>query len=104
MGFYRDKDISGDHAFLVDNGNYRMLDGPDSTNTQAYGLNDAGQIVGAYVDAGGTPGFLLDHGVYTRLDVDGVTFATGINASGQIVGWYKVDFDVPHGFLAIPGP
>jgi probable HAF family extracellular repeat protein len=35
----------------------------------------------------------LDQGTYTTLDVPGSTqtFANGINASGQIVGWYDDD-------------
>jgi probable HAF family extracellular repeat protein len=60
--------------------------------------------VGSYRDAAGLllHGFLLDNGSYTTLDVPGssfaVTYATGINASGQIVGWYD-DGRTDHGFL-----
>ena len=40
-----------------------------STYTFANGINDSGQIVGEYYDAGGTQhGFLLDNGIYTTLD------------------------------------
>jgi probable HAF family extracellular repeat protein len=58
--------------------------------------------VGAYYDAGGTHGFLLDQGSYTTLDVPGsssrFTVANGINDSGQIVGYYQ-DAHPGHGFL-----
>jgi probable HAF family extracellular repeat protein len=52
-------------------------------------------------------GFLLDHGSYTTLDVPGLfnaTSATGINASGQIVGYYSGGFGSSlHGFLLDQG-
>jgi hypothetical protein len=49
-------------------------------------------------------GFLLDQGSYTTLDAPGSThtFANGINASGQIVGYYGANGR--HGFLATPTP
>jgi hypothetical protein len=55
-----------------------------------------GQIVGSYQGHG----FLLDKGNYTTLDVPGSswTWASGINASGQIVGCYG-DGNTSHGFL-----
>jgi probable HAF family extracellular repeat protein len=51
-------------------------------------------------------GFLLDQGSYTTLDVPGssYTFATGVNASGQIVGCYIDAAGGQHGFLATPVP
>ena len=71
---------------------YTTLDLPGATDTQALGINNAGQIVGAF-EAGGlqvpSHGFLLSGGAYTQLDVPGTvsgTVASGINASGQIVG------------------
>jgi hypothetical protein len=64
--------------------------------------------VGLYSGAAGQHGFLLDNGSYTTLDVPSATntyAATGINASGQIVGSY---FDLTkygnHGFVATPTP
>jgi probable HAF family extracellular repeat protein len=57
--------------------------------------------VGYYSDAAGTHGFLLDQGNYTTLDVpgSGFTYATGINASGQVVGFYFDAGGIGHGFL-----
>jgi probable HAF family extracellular repeat protein len=56
--------------------------------------------VGYYGAGTRTHGFLLDNGNYTTLDVPGSssTWATGINASGQIVGSYS-DGTGSHGFL-----
>jgi hypothetical protein len=61
--------------------------------------------VGAYEDVGGRHGFLLDHGIYTTVDVPGSTLteARGINDSGQIVGDCS-DAGGNHGFLATPVP
>ena len=49
MGSYTD--FIGTHGFLRDAlGGFITLDDPDTTlATQAYGINDAGQIVGSYI-------------------------------------------------------
>jgi probable HAF family extracellular repeat protein len=73
---------------------YTTLDVPGGFNTQPFGINDTGQIVGSY---GSTPGsfsshgFLLSGGNYKTLDVPGAayTVANGINNAGQIVGGYS---------------
>jgi hypothetical protein len=73
-------------------------------NSFAYGINDAGQIVGTYLSLG--HGFLYSGGFYTTLDDPLATsgnLARGINAAGQIVGEY-FDGSVGHGFLEITVP
>src|SRR5262245_65523912 len=70
--------------------------------TQAFGVNDADEIVGSYQDATGQHGFLLSGGTYTTFDLPLATlgtFATGINASGQIVGDYHNSTGRYSGFL-----
>ncbi|MGA2893337.1 MAG: hypothetical protein ABSE22_10730 [Xanthobacteraceae bacterium] len=62
------------------------------SGTHAEGFNDAGQVVGYYVDASGViHGFLYSAGAYTTLNdptaVNG-TVAEGINNGGEIVGYY----------------
>jgi probable HAF family extracellular repeat protein len=69
------------------------------SQTQAFGVNNSGQIVGRYVDSGGTShGFLLSGGSFTTIDVPGAgafgTTANGINNSGQIVGFYNVGSNI----------
>ncbi|PYR24832.1 MAG: hypothetical protein DMF92_21745, partial [Acidobacteria bacterium] len=76
---------------------------PGSTSTAARGINDSRDIVGTYfcaapcvnpqtaeVSAAGTHGFLLQDGVYTRIDVPAegrtATTARGIGEHGVIVG------------------
>src|SRR5262249_7599850 len=73
--------------------------------TEAFGINDVGQIVGQYSDLGGTHGFLLSGRTYTTLDdplATGDTFAYGINATGQIAGGYS-NATGSHGFLLSSG-
>jgi uncharacterized membrane protein len=71
--------------------------------TVAFGINNAGQIVGLFSDATGGHGFFRDSGgLFTTLDVPGrPTFALGINDAGQIVGDFN-DAAGTHGFLATP--
>jgi hypothetical protein len=54
----------------------------------------AGHIVGTYNDANGSHGFLDSGGLFSSVPFTGFldTFATGVNDSGQIVG-----FTVPEG-------
>jgi uncharacterized membrane protein len=87
---------------------YTTLDHPDAVfRTEAYGINDRGQIVGSYLDANiNFHGFVLSKGVYTTLDdlngVVGTTSAQGINDQGQIVGYYADNTGV-HSFLLSKG-
>ena len=90
---------------------------PGSTATAARGINNSGEIVGTYscatacvnpvtgeTSTPGTHGFLLQDGVYTRLDVPGGTGTTarGISEQGAVVGHYNVGA-VTHGFAYADG-
>src|SRR5262249_13462663 len=85
---------------------YTTIDDPAANSgvgTVATGINNAGQIVGYYVNASGVyQGFLYSGGTYTALsDPLGAngTYALGINDSGQIVGYYFDSNHIEHGFL-----
>jgi len=69
---------------------YTTLNVPGASATSAYGINNAGTIVGFYGDASGEHGYSLSNGTYTTLNVPGSTqtLALGINDTGTIVGWY----------------
>jgi probable HAF family extracellular repeat protein len=79
---------------------------PSATNgTQAFGINDMGQIVGTYNTSSGTHAFLYSGGVFTTIDdpVNGHTFAYGINNNGHVAGTLS-DGIGNHGFLRVSGP
>jgi hypothetical protein len=75
--------------------------------TQAFGINDSGQVVGEYFGTnnggigwgGDVHGFLYNASSYTPINdplASGGTFASSINGSDQIVGLYSGS---PTGFL-----
>jgi hypothetical protein len=90
---------------------------PGSSSTMARGINNSGDIVGTYAcspaagctltgaaGTAGSHGFLLQDGVYTRIDVPGGTntVARGISEQGTIIGHYGAA-GVTHGFAYSEG-
>jgi probable HAF family extracellular repeat protein len=81
-----------------------------ATETEAFGINDHGQIVGTYFGDAGRHGFLIVTSaagiLASTIDVPfrgaGQTQAFGINNGGKIVGRYFDAGGNPHGFLATP--
>src|SRR5258708_2526135 len=118
------------HGFLLSGGTFTTIGVPSpyvcyppcpTFETQASGINTAGQIVGAFDIAYWIfgdyllHGFLLSGGKYTTIDVPGAfaTQASGINDSSQIVGtfvdppyltddWVSIS-GASHGFLLSGG-
>lgn len=85
---------------------FTTIDAPGAGYTEAYGINNAGFIVGHFSDATGDHGFLRHpNGTYTTYDVSGAdqTVGFGINASGAIAGSYFGSPPAPQGFLRSPG-
>ena len=80
---------------------------PGASRTWAYGINDVGQIVGAYSDGGtASHGFIFQNGNYTTLDRPSFA-STGflrINNAGQITGFSNENIGSPSAaFLLDPG-
>ena len=77
------------HGFVWDRGRLTRFDVPGSLATAPFGINNAGQITGAYADAtGNNHGFVLQRGRYTTIDAPGRpanSAAWGINDRGQVV-------------------
>lgn len=103
------------HGFVDKNGTFTPLDFPGFPGflrgTYAHGINNSGQIVGyAWDQLNDTShGFVYSDGTFTTIDPPGsyATFATSINANGEIVGYYFThdpSVQVPLGFLADPTP
>lgn len=81
---------------------------PGAAGTFATDINDHGVIVGRYMSAGRTHGFVRDvDGAYTTIDYPGSSFTVvgAISDSGAIVGWYSFAAapTVRHGFLLKDG-
>jgi probable HAF family extracellular repeat protein len=84
------------------NFSFMQIDYPNGNGSAAYGINDAGQIVGSYWDSNGrTHGFTLNGTTYTSVDYPGAIFTDvyGVNTDGLIVGRYGVTSSNSQGFL-----
>lgn len=100
--------VSSDYVgFSYIDGKYETIDfpGDPETTTEPWGINDGGMIVGwynpmsAYLYA-----FVSKNGKYISFSYPGAveTAAYGINAAGQIVGTYTLDYETYHGFVTSP--
>jgi len=97
------------YAYKVEDGDYQLLDIPNSISSDARDVNPSGEIVGFFIDsANKTNGFLVRKGDFATIDFPGAdvvsTQARGINPQGDIVGFY-VSKDASgvshtHGFVA----
>ena len=97
-------------GFLLADGTFTTIDVPvpGARSTNPFGINARGDVVGSWVDSGGVQhGFLWPaHGPFTVIDGpastdDGPTIRTlakGINAAGDVTGYYDTALK-RHGFL-----
>ncbi len=102
VGFYNDQNGFETFGFLrTPKGRYVDIRVPGSKYTAPFKVNDRGEVVGLYADeAGSIHGFLWDGRDYETIDVADatLTWLTGINNRGQVVGFYVAD-GVAHGFV-----
>lgn len=80
-------------AFEYNHGSFKIIAPPGSIATQGQGINDKGQVVGAFIDSTGAQhGFLLTGAKYTTLNVPSHTLAsaTGIN-NRSLISLYAVN-------------
>jgi uncharacterized membrane protein len=105
VGYYAN--ASGTHGFLYSDGDFVTITFPGTAWTAAYGINNSGQIVGAYGpnELRGRHGFLRSGGRFSSIDFPGSTdtVARGINSRGQIVGDYLAPDGSRRGFLLSGG-
>ena len=82
-----------EHGFIrAANGTFTQVDVPGSIETEVFGINNNGDIVGRYLDSLGIQhGFERTNGIYIQINYsdpshDPNTYAWGINDAGRIVG------------------
>jgi uncharacterized membrane protein len=88
-------------------GSYIPVDFPGANATEAYGINDDGDVVGIYYFGPdwNVGGFLQHEGDFTTVDVPGAqgTMPRSINSRGEIVGQFWDADWFEHGFLLSKG-
>src|SRR5262249_52774262 len=77
------------HGFLLNQGQFTILNFPGATATQAFGLNNQRQVGGSYTDSAGLiHGFIWTKGVFQRPVDDpngpGATIINGINGARHV--------------------
>ena len=96
-------DYSAYHGFFLSHNTYTQYDvNINGFSTAVYGINDAGDFSGAYGNAAQPDqGFVNIGGVLTTFVVPGSfdTFASSINSTDQVAGYYDDESFVPHGFF-----
>src|SRR3954463_15670755 len=65
---------------------FMQIDVPGATDTQAQGINDAGQIVGLFSDSMGGHGFLDTAGTFTTIDVPSAIPVLGLTGYTYALG------------------
>ncbi len=81
---------------------YTKIQFPAALWTDIGGLNNAGRVVGSFLDAGGKfHGFLFDGTSYSAIDFPDATetYAFGIDAAGRITGSYATAPGPYHSFI-----
>jgi len=90
------------HGYLLRRGSFTSVEPPDSQFTVARGIDDAGRIVGFYVNSNDqvVHGFLRDARGYRDIDFPGAdgTGAFGISVT-RIVGGHGQENNFFHGFV-----
>jgi len=105
-GYYADSnDIL--HSYIESSaGTLTEFDPPNSIGSDAFCINDNGDVAGGLLDAKGDHGFLRTaNGTFSVIDPTGdpsqvrVVIPSQINASGAVAGFYTDTSTVFHGFL-----
>jgi uncharacterized membrane protein len=93
------------NGFLLFHGKLTQFNFPGASGTDAFAINNRGQIVGTYRAADPNDrivhGFTVHSGGFRNIDIPGAlaTEALGINDAGDVSGWTELSDDTFHGFL-----
>ena len=100
VGFYIDSEYRF-HGLQWSAGEFTPTDIPDASGTSAYGINDKGDIAGAYSVGNRLHGFVLSGSSFVTLDVPNTRFtlASAINDRKQVFGYYVDQDGAFQGFI-----
>jgi hypothetical protein len=109
-GFYAKSSAQTDAFLQLHSGRFITLAVPGASMTQAFGVNDRDEVVGAYTTGSGnnaaTHGFTWRPGSGFRTVDDphgqGTTTINGVNDAGDLVGFYTDAAGNTDGMLALP--
>ncbi len=107
-GFYNKTATQVDAFLKLRSGKFITLAFPGATMTQAFGVNDSDEVVGAYTTGSGnaavTHGFVWLNGTFASVDIGGASSTTinGINDEADLVGFYTDAKGNTNGFLGLP--
>jgi hypothetical protein len=109
-GFYAKSSSQTDAFLQLHSGRFITLAVPGASMTQAFGVNDRDEVVGAYTTGSGnntaTHGFTWRPGYGFRTVDDphgqGTTTINGVNDAGDLVGFYTDAAGNTDGMLALP--
>src|SRR5581483_3988738 len=110
VGFYNRTSAKVDAFLRLSDGRFITLAVPGASMTQAFGVNDGDEVVGAYTTGSGdnaqAHGFVWrpGHGFVTVDDPHGIgaTTINGVNDHGDLVGFYTDSAGNTDGMLATP--
>lgn len=107
VGNVLDQDGGPMFGFLYSNNTFTKIEAPGAARTQVSGINNSGKVVGSYSNYEtfrefDSFGFVYDngsfHGVNPPNPWNAGTYATDINNSGTIAGWYDWGVEDFYGF------
>jgi hypothetical protein len=107
-GFYNKTSSQVDAFLKLRFGRFITLAYPGASMTQAFGVNDSDEVVGAYTVGTGnnavTHGFVWRGGKFGAINIPGGSSTTvnGINDENDLVGFYTDAKGNTDGFLALP--
>jgi probable HAF family extracellular repeat protein len=107
-GFYNKTSSLVDAFLKLHSGRFITIAFPGASMTQAFGVNDAGEVVGTYTVGSGnsavTHGFTWLNGKFASVDIGGASSTTinGVNDEGDVVGFFTDAKGNTDGFVALP--
>jgi hypothetical protein len=107
-GFYNKTATVVDAFLKTANGHFTTIAFPGASSTEAFGVNDSGEVVGQYTvgtgNAAVTHGFTWRAGQFVSVDIAGASATTinGVNNEGDLVGFYTDAKGNTDGFFALP--